>query len=138
MKHIILALVLLVLFASPASTGISAPIVNFTSNVTSGTAPLTVAFTNQSLYATGWAWYFGDEDMSGAWTEVNSSAGWTSREGHSSVVLPGGSIVLMGGFDSNDLNDTWQSTDNGATWTLMNSSSGWSERKAHSSVVLPD
>jgi PGF-pre-PGF domain-containing protein len=37
------------------------PVANFMANVTSGTVPLTVSFTDQSLYATGWLWDFGDE-----------------------------------------------------------------------------
>ncbi|MDK2912904.1 MAG: hypothetical protein PWR29_1861, partial [Methanolobus sp.] len=73
------------------------------------------------------------------WTLMNSSSGWSARYDHSSVVLPDGSIVLIGGADSEGLkNDVWRSTNNGATWTLINSSSGWSARYDHSSVVLPD
>ena len=117
-----------------------APVAAFTSNTTSGSFPLIVGFTDLSSNSpTGWAWYFGDEDLSEeSWTEVNSSAAWSARYGHSSVVLPDGSIVLTGGFDDDDLNDTWRSIDNGVTWTLMNVSSGWGPRTSHSSVVLPD
>ncbi|WP_292469391.1 PKD domain-containing protein [Methanolobus sp.] len=117
------------------------PVANFTSNVSSGSFSLPVAFTDLSTNnPVGWAWYFGDEDLSGAWTELNSSSGWSERSSHSSVVLPDGSIVVMGGTSdgSNALNDTWRSTDNGSTWTLMNASSGWEARKAHSTVVLSD
>jgi PGF-pre-PGF domain-containing protein/uncharacterized delta-60 repeat protein len=125
--------------SSCASAGI-APVANFSADATSGAFPLLVNFNDLSSNTpTGWAWYFGDEDMSGAWTEVNSSAGWSARYSHSSVVLPDGSIVLMGGKnDTVSQNDTWRSTDNGANWTLMNSSAGWSTRYRHSSVVLPD
>jgi PGF-pre-PGF domain-containing protein len=117
------------------------PVANFTSNVTSGSFSLPVAFTDLSTNnPVGWAWYFGDEDLSGAWTELNSNSGWSERSSHTSVVLPDGSIVVMGGISdgSNVLNDTWRSTDNGTTWTLMNASSGWEARKAHSTVVLSD
>ena len=70
---------------------------------------------------------------------MNASAGWTARDGHSSVVMPDGSIVLMGGFDGVAFkNDTWRSTDNGTTWTLVNASAGWSGRFYHSSVAMPD
>lgn len=79
-------------------------------------------------------------DDGATWTEVNSSAGWVKRASHTSVVLPDGSIVLMGGLipAGTALNDTWRSTDLGATWTQMNASSGWTKRYAHTSVVLPN
>ena len=74
------------------------------------------------------------------WTLVNASAGWSARQGHSSVVMPDGSIVLMGGGDSigNFKNDTWRSTDYGATWTLVNASAGWTARVEFTSVAMPD
>ena len=34
---------------------------------------------------------------------MNASAGWQERYGHSSVVMPDGSIVLMGGDDCSGL-----------------------------------
>jgi len=40
------------------------PVANFSSNVTSGSAPLTVQFTDLSENATGWGWDFGDGDTS--------------------------------------------------------------------------
>lgn len=49
-----------------------APVAAFTSNVTSGTAPLTVLFTNQSYsYITGWNWTF--RDVAGNNTELSFS-----------------------------------------------------------------
>ena len=73
------------------------------------------------------------------WVEMNASAGWSARERHTSVAMPDGSIVLMGGYTgSASKNDTWRSTDNGATWTLVNASSGWTARYRHSSVAMPD
>ncbi len=36
------------------------PVANFSSNVTSGYAPLSVQFTDLSKNATGWNWNFGD------------------------------------------------------------------------------
>ena len=74
---------------------------------------------------TGWAWFFGDENYTEPWTEVNASAGWTPREGQSSVATPDGSIVLMGGSTTdimNSLNNVWSSKDDGATWTEANAS----------------
>ncbi len=78
-------------------------------------------------------------DTGATWTRVNASAGWSERRGHSSVAMPDGSIVLMGGDGGGTLmNDTWRSTDNGATWTLVNANSGWTGREYHRSVTMPD
>ncbi len=117
------------------------PVAGFTGTPLSGTAPLSVSFTDSSLnLPTGWAWFFGDENFTAPWTLKNTSAMWTARFAHSSVVLPDGSIIVMGGSNggSNRKNDTWRSTDSGATWTLMNASSGWTARMAHASVAMPD
>jgi PKD repeat protein len=79
------------------------------------------------------------EDYGVTWTLMNASSGWSIRAGHSSVAMPDGSIVLMGGIDrTSHWNDVWRSTDNGAHWTLMNASPGWSKRYAQSSVAMPD
>ena len=114
------------------------PVAGFTGSPTSGTAPLTVSFTDGSLNTTGWAWFFGDENFTAPWTQTkaNNAVGWTARDSHTSVVMPDGSIVLMGGEP--DSNDVWRSTDNGTTWTQMTAAAGWSARHAHSSVVMPD
>ena len=117
---------------------IPAPVANFTATPRNGTAPLPVSFTDLSLNSTGRAWFFGDENFTAPWTEMNASSGWTGRYDHSSVAMPDGSIVLMGGYDGTYKNDVWRSTDNGSTWTLANSSAGWTGRYDHSSVVLPD
>ncbi|MDP3396887.1 MAG: DUF3821 domain-containing protein [Methanoregula sp.] len=121
---------------------VPAPVANFTGTPTSGTVPLTVTFTDSSLnLPTGWAWFFGDEKYNQAWTQQTASAGWSARVAHSSVVLPDGSIIVMGGGSidgSNRRNDTWRSTDKGATWTRMSASSGWTARMVHSSVAMPD
>ena len=76
---------------------------------------------------------------------MNGSTGWSGRQGHTSVVLQDGSILLMGGFTWGDIgtdignkNDIWRSIDNGTTWSLMNESAGWSGRLGHTSVVMPD
>ncbi len=115
------------------------PIPDFSANVTSGTAPLPVSFTDHSTgNPNGWTWFFGDENYNQSWTEMNASAGWTARYDHSSVVMPDGSIVLMGGWDGSLKNDVWRSTDNGTTWAKINASAGWTARYSHSSVVMPD
>jgi hypothetical protein len=79
-------------------------------------------------------------DNGATWTQQTASAGWTARYGHTSVVLPDGSIVLMGGYSSTGgyKNDVWRSTDNGATWTQQTASAGWTARYRHTSVVLTD
>jgi len=79
-------------------------------------------------------------DQGATWTEMNASAGWTPRTGASSVALPDGSIVVMGGNrqDNGYSNDIWRSTDQGATWTEINASAGWTPRTGASSVALLD
>ena len=126
--------------ASYITVNTRTPIADFSGVPTSGAVPLPVSFTDQSLNdPTGWAWYFGDETYTAPWTEMNASPGWVARMFHSSVAMPDGSIVLMGGLLLHEIrNDTWRSTDNGATWTEMNASPGWSARYGHSSVVMPD
>jgi PKD repeat protein len=117
-----------------------APVANFTANVTTGNAPLTVAFTDTSTGSpTGWAWFFGNENWTAPWTQQSANAEGTARFYHSCVVMPDGSIVLMGGNANNgDSNDVWGSKDNGATWIQQTASAGWSARYGHSSVVMPD
>jgi hypothetical protein len=82
----------------------------------------------------------GDADFSSPWRLLNANPGWTPRAWHSTVVIPDGSIVLMGGMDRsfNRKTDTWRSTDNGTSWTLMSANGGWSARYGQSCVVMPD
>ncbi len=115
------------------------PTADFAANTTSGTFPLIVDFTDLSTNSpTSWTWYFGDENLSASsWNEINSSA-WLERFGHTSVVLPDGIIIVMGGYGGGTrLSDVWRSTDNGTTWNLMNTSA-WPARSYHSSVALSD
>ena len=118
----------------------AAPTASFSGTPTTGHAPLTVAFEDQSNSSpAGWAWFFGDETCAQAWEERTPGAGWTERYAHSSVALPGGRIVLTGGNSFGTLsNDTWMSEDSGITWAQANASSGWSGRMSHTSVALPD
>ena len=116
-----------------------APEARFTASVTSGTAPLTVQFTDQSTNnPDGWTWYFGDETYEGEWTEQTGGAGW-ARYLHDSVVLPDGSIIIMGGYTrlSPHMNDTWRSDDRGATWTQL-PDANWTARNGQAAVALPD
>ena len=50
-------------------------------------------------------------DYGATWKLLNASAGWSARYLHSSVVLPDGSIVLLGGQDHGGSlkNDVWRS-----------------------------
>ena len=112
---------------------------NFSGATLNGCIPLEVQFTDHSTgNPSGWAWYFGDEDFRGSWEEVSGAAEWEKRDGHSSVALPDGSIVVMGGTTTVRKNDVWRSADRGATWTLMTASAPWPARNGHSSVSLPD
>jgi hypothetical protein len=83
-------------------------------------------------------------DYGRTWTRVNASSGWTRRSQQTSVTMPDGSIILMGGLDllpvgpSLYANDVWRTKDRGTTWTRVNASAGWSERGGHSSVAMPD
>ena len=79
-------------------------------------------------------------DNGATWTQQNASAGWTGRERHTSVVLPDGSIVLMGGWRGFSVlyNDVWRSTDKGVTWTQQTAGAGWTGRQLPCSVVMPD
>lgn len=72
------------------------------------------------------------------WTQVTAGAEWSGRDSHTSVALPDGSLVLMGGFDGDYLDDVWRSEDRGANWELVNASPGWAARRIASAVVLPD
>jgi N-acetylneuraminic acid mutarotase len=121
----------------------TAPTANFTGEPISGLPPLQVGFTDGSTgNPTGWAWYFGDEAFDEPWTQMTTAIEWPARSNHSSVALPDGSIVLMGGYGYDlaftYLNDVWRSTDQGATWTQMTAAAEWTARNEHTSVVLPD
>ena len=159
---------------------------------TTGPSPLTVNFGDESLNnPTGWAWYFGDEDYSAGWTQIDTVSpgwnprydhtavawydgsifltsgytgsyqhdvwwsldngatwiqdtpgevgGWTPRYGHTNVVMPDGSIIVMGGLSSTgNMNDVWRSTDGGHGWSAQTGSAEWSQRSGHTSVALPD
>ncbi|WP_211530393.1 lectin like domain-containing protein [Methanocalculus chunghsingensis] len=117
------------------------PVAGFTANTTGGTAPLSVQFTDQSTgEPTGHTWYFGDENFQAGWNEVETGEIWSGRTGHAAVTLSDGSIVVMGGIDSNSQNkrDVWRSTDGGLNWTQMTGTAGWSGRQYHTAVALPD
>ncbi len=69
------------------------------------------------------------------WKKVTSSAGWSARSTHTSVVF-NGKIWVIGGFDDGGTkNDVWSSSD-GKNWTKETSSAGWSARWHHTNVVF--
>jgi hypothetical protein len=121
---------------------VTPPLADFTATPLSGKAPLTVQFNDTSLNSpTSWVWDFGDsgnETNTGCWTRMTASAGWSARHSHGSVVMPDGTILLMGGSDGAAKNDVWRSTDYGATWTLVNANAGWAARSEPSTAVMPD
>ena len=90
---------ILLLFAGTIVSAASPLIVGFSANQTSGAAPFSVGFTDNTTgeSPTGWAWYFGDETYTQAWTLMNASAGWAVREKYAAVSTNDGNIVLMGG-----------------------------------------
>ncbi len=47
-------------------------------------------------------------DNGATWTQINASAGWSLRNVFSTVVMPDGSIVLMGGYNGGFMNDVWR------------------------------
>jgi PKD repeat protein len=119
----------------------SAPLPAFTAVPVSGPVPLKVNFTDLSTRSpTGWAWFFGDETYKQPWTNLTGNPPWPAREWHTTVALPNGALVLMGGSDENEniWNDTWYSSDKGATWMNLTGSPKWLAREQHSSVALPD
>jgi PKD repeat protein len=113
---------------------------DFTTSPTYNDTPLTVTFTDESDGSpTGWAWYFGDETFTQAWTNVTASAEWQDRYGHTMVAMPDGSVVLMGGKDgTTSLRDVWRSINNGTTWEPVTTTADWPKRVKHTSVVMPD
>jgi PKD repeat protein len=139
---LLLAVFVFILVCVNPSTA-AVPVANFSGDPTTGVVPLTVQFFDNSTgFPTGWAWYFGDENYTAPWTQVTVGDGLSVRMTHRTVVMPDGSIILMGGYvgfpQGTPLNDVWRSTDNGATWTQMTANAGWSVRVGFSSVAMPD
>jgi hypothetical protein len=66
---------------------------------------------------------------------------WSARYGHETVVLPDGTIVLLGGWQGSPgvlKNDIWLSFDKGVTWGLLKEHAEWSPRYEHKCIVLSD
>jgi dihydrofolate reductase len=67
----------------------------------------------------------------------DSSAKFSARHSHTSVVFDDKMWVIGGNNGSSRLNDVWKST-NGVTWTTATDSAVFSVRSAHTSVVFDD
>ncbi len=82
--------------------------------------------------------FFGNDIWSSpdgkTWTRVTSSADWSARFHHTSVVF-NDKIWVIGGWDGSNKNDVWSSPD-GKTWTRVTSSADWSKRNGHTSLVF--
>ncbi|MBE0585537.1 MAG: SBBP repeat-containing protein, partial [Desulfofustis sp.] len=113
------------------------PIADFSQDPATGTAPLDVIFNDTSTGppADGWAWYFGNEEFTGAWSQMTASAAWSVRSGSTAVAQPDGGIVLLGG---DYVRDVWRSTDQGGSWTQIATTALWSTRGNYAAVALPD
>ncbi len=68
------------------------------------------------------------------WQQVTTSAQWTARLYHSSVVF-NNKMWVIGGYDGGNRNDVWYSL-NGINWTQATANAGWSARCGHTSVVF--
>jgi hypothetical protein len=65
-------------------------------------------------------------DDGATWKQVTVSPGWSARAGQSSVVMPDGSTILMGG---------WSGQENGDVWRLM--AAGSSEQDLSHTYTTP-
>ncbi|WP_146164920.1 choice-of-anchor J domain-containing protein, partial [Desulfonatronum sp. SC1] len=114
----------------------------FSGTPTSGLPPIDVQFADESTgNPSGWAWYFGDENLAGAWQSVNAAADWPARDKFAAAVLPDGNIVIAGGYVNVSpwrTNDVWRSSNGGTAWTEMTGGAEWEARTGHGLVALPD
>lgn len=80
------------------------------------------------------------KDSGKTWTLQTDHAEWSERQGHKSVVLPNGDVLMLGGWSiGRDIpNEVWLSKDSGKMWTLQTRSAAWSDRQGHTCVALPD
>ena len=83
-----------------ATVAIDAPVANFTANTTSGTAPLTVQFTDISTNATNWAWDFNNDGTVDS-TEQNPAHTYTSASTYTVNLT----VTGLDGTDTETKND---------------------------------
>jgi len=103
------------------------PVANFAGNVTNGTSPLSVLFTDSSTNTpTGWAWYFGDEIFTPSSFYRVALTIPPEVGGNSYIqmaVLADGTVLISGGGNSTHVHhSTATSSDGGATWSVVNDS----------------
>jgi YVTN family beta-propeller protein len=118
---------------------INAPVANFTSNVTEGTVPLSVQFTDLSQNATERYWDFGDGNNSdqqnpthtysvtGTYTvalTVSNSAGQSTKTGEMDVKSP--SQTCPYAYITNDINSTVNVIDTASDTVIATVPVGWS------------
>ncbi len=82
-------------------------------------------------------------DRGKTWAIMTPNASWSLRVSFSLVSLADNSILLLGGLDvSNNnqtyLNDVWKSSDYGANWEKATNISEWSPRVDTSVLLTPD
>jgi len=87
-----------------------------------------------------WRWQVGmehDQAAAGSGWQLLPEPGWCARENASAVCLPGGSIVILGGYsaEGEELRDTWISSDIGTTWSRVRTPE-WPGRGFASAVPL--
>ena len=70
------------------------------------------------------------------WSQATSSAGWSARHWHTSLVHDN-KIWVIGGRENGAtyFDDVWHSTD-GINWTQTTASAGWTDRHDYTSVVF--
>jgi len=97
-----------------------APVANFTGTPLAGPAPLMVNFTDLTTNSpVSWAWFFGDETYAGPWMQMSVSSGWSDRMGTSLVAMPGGGLILIGGYSGSYSNRVGVSSSNSAPWLQL-------------------
>lgn len=130
---LLILLALIVISASEVAVEIIKPL-NQSYNASS--VPTTVNVTTSS--SAGCKFMLNAKEQGENWTQLNSSAGFTARDGASVVTTSNGRMWLMGGYDNfNFYNDVWYS-DDGANWTMINESVAWEDRYLASAIVKSD
>ena len=72
------------------------------------------------------------------WTQATSSAGWSGRYEHTSLVFDD-KLWVIGGYDGSREDDVWYRYNySGSNWRQATSSAGWSGRYEHTSLVFDD
>jgi len=122
---------------SPSPLIPGAPKYWFDSDRTRGAIPLRVNFESLAPNASGWTWFFGDEEYMSPWEDRTNHIRYKG-EGPS-VVLPNGHILWTIFDDGPYVNKTLISTDGGLHWTIQSNPSSWQKIEYGPSLVaLPN